>query len=433
MDIVGTSSSHFFAPSRDQTPLPQPSEVGSFDHLGLRACIVRAVRAGGYQRPTPIQARAIPDILQGRDLLGCAQTGTGKTGAFALPVLELLSRSRGESAGQQKIGALVLTPTRELASQIAENFRRYGALTGLRTGTVFGGVSQRGQEQMLARGVEILVATPGRLLDLMSLGRVPLKRLEILVLDEADRMLDMGFLPDVRRILAALPSRRQTLLFSATMPPPIAELAEKILLNPVRVAVTPVATPATKIAQSLYLVNRAQKGDLLQHLLADAAIRRALVFTRTKRRADQVARRLGVAQIRAAAIHGNKSQNARDRALSQFKSGTLRVLVATDIAARGIDVDAVTHVFNYELPEVPETYVHRIGRTARAGASGAALSFCDDGERQQLRDIEKLIGKAVPVVAEHPYPSAARSAHPLPTRGDRRDGRLEHRRRRNDS
>ena len=423
------------APPASQSPAARaghstpaaPPPVVSFDQLGLRSSILRAVREGGYQHPTPIQARAIPHILEGRDLLGCAQTGTGKTGAFALPILERLLGSRGEKADRRQLSALVLSPTRELASQIAESFARYGAHTGLRVGTVFGGVSQRAQEQMLARGLDVLVATPGRLLDLMSSRRVPLARLEVLVLDEADRMLDMGFLPDVRRILAALPSQRQTLLFSATMPPPIAELAEKILKGPVRVAVTPVATPATRIAQSLYFVDRAKKPNLLEHILAGSTIHRALVFTRTKRRADQVAKRLEGAQIRAAAIHGNKSQGARERALAQFKSGAIRVLVATDIAARGIDVDAISHVVNYELPEVPETYVHRIGRTARAGASGAALSFCDAEERQHLRDIERLIGKQVQVVTEHPYPSAAASTAAQPKPAARHRGRSRNR------
>jgi ATP-dependent RNA helicase RhlE len=433
MDIVEPNSSHFLrsASVEQHSALTAPSAVVSFDQLGLRASILRAVREGGYQHPTPIQARAIPHVLDGRDLLGCAQTGTGKTGAFALPILERLLRSRNETTDRRKIGALVLTPTRELASQIAQSFERYGAHTDLRMGTVFGGVSQRAQEQMLARGIDVLVATPGRLLDLMSLRRVPLGRMEVLVLDEADRMLDMGFLPDVRRILAALPSERQTLFFSATMPPPIAELSERILKSPVRVAVTPVASTATGIAQSLYFVDGAKKGSLLEHILSNGSIRRALVFTRTKRRADQVASRLGLAQVRAAAIHGNKSQSARERALAQFKNGTIRVLVATDIAARGIDVDAISHVVNYELPEVPETYVHRIGRTARAGASGAALSFCDAGERQQLRDIERRSGKPVPVVTEHPYPSsassAAPSAPPRPGRAARPRGRFRNR------
>jgi ATP-dependent RNA helicase RhlE len=380
--------------------------VGRFEHLGLGSSLLRAVREEGYDCPTPIQADAIPPILEGRDLLGCAQTGTGKTAAFALPILERLARLRAHRGDGRSIRALVLAPTRELASQIGESFRRYGAHTRLRVGTVFGGISQRGQEQALRHGLDILVATPGRLLDLISQRLVPLSGLEVLVLDEADRMLDMGFLPDVSRIIAQLPRARQTLLFSATLPAPIDRLASTILNAPVRVAVTPVASTADKVAQSLYFVDRAQKGALLEHVLKNGAVRRALVFTRTKRSANQVALRLSRASIRAEVIHGNKSQGARERALGQFKNGSIRVLVATDIAARGIDVDAISHVVNYELPDVPETYVHRIGRTARAGASGAALSFCDVAEHAQLRGIERLIRMSVPVVAEHPYRSA---------------------------
>jgi ATP-dependent RNA helicase RhlE len=373
-----------------------------FDQLGLGPSLLRAVREAGYDHPTPIQAQAIPRVLQGSDLIGCAQTGTGKTAAFALPILERLARSRGGERTSRAIRALVLSPTRELASQIGDCFRTYGAYTGARTGTLFGGVSQHGQEQMLRRGIDVLVATPGRLLDLMSQRLVPLGGLEVLVLDEADRMLDMGFLPDVKRILAALPRKRQTLLFSATMPEPIEQLANAFLHAPVRIAVTPVASTAERIAQSIYFVDRSNKPALLEHVLGSGTIGRALVFTRTKRGANQVAQRLSRASIRAEAIHGNKSQSARERALGQFKNGAIRVLVATDIAARGIDVDSISHVVNYELPEVPETYVHRIGRTARAGASGAALSFCDAAERPHLRGIEKLIRMSVPV-AEHPY------------------------------
>ena len=424
MNIV---SSHPSRPSVAPPPRPtsSPASVPAsvptvpFDQLGLSPCILRAVREEDYAHPTPIQARAIPHILDGRDLLGCAQTGTGKTAAFALPILERLMRARHHGA-DRRIGALVLTPTRELASQIGENFQRYGAYTGLRCGTVFGGVSQRAQEQMLGRGVDILVATPGRLLDLISQRRVPLAKIEVLVLDEADRMLDMGFLPDVKRILATLPSKRQTLFFSATMPPPIQQLAETMLNAPMRVAVTPVATMADRIEQSLYFVDRTKKGSLLEHILASATIPRALVFTRTKRRADQVVLRLRQASIRAEAIHGNKSQGARERALAQFKSGTIRLLVATDIAARGIDVESISHVINYELPDSPETYVHRIGRTARAGASGTALSFCDAAERDQLRGIERLIGMTVPVITHHPYLSADQSAVAHPRTGRHR-------------
>jgi len=390
-----------------------------FDQLALSPAILSAIREGGYETPTPIQSRAIPHVLEGRDLLGCAQTGTGKTAAFALPILERLLRSRlspvprpglprvvGDfpgSRGETHIRALVLAPTRELAAQIGDDFQSYGRHTGLRAGVIFGGVSQHGQEQTLRRGIDILVATPGRLLDLMSQRLVRLGQLEILVLDEADRMLDMGFLPDVRRIFAAVPRKRQTLLFSATMPEPIESLASTFMIAPVRVAVAPIAATADKITQSLYLVDRGQKGPLLEHVLRDRGIRRALVFTRTKRAANQVALRLTRASIHAEAIHGNKSQAARTRALGRFKAGSLRVLVATDIAARGIDVDSISHVVNYELPEVPETYVHRIGRTARAGACGAALSFCDETERSQLQGIERLIRMRVPVVTDHPY------------------------------
>ncbi|HMI85458.1 MAG TPA: DEAD/DEAH box helicase [Polyangiaceae bacterium] len=406
MNITASQHSHSsVAPVHHAAPVASSLPTVAFDQLGLSPDLLRAVRETGYTHPTPIQVRAIPHVLEGRDLLGCAQTGTGKTAAFALPILDRLLRSRDHRSDRRQIGALVLTPTRELASQINENFQAYGAYTGLRCGTVFGGVSQRAQEQMLARGLDILVATPGRLLDLISLRRVPLAKLEVLVLDEADRMLDMGFLPDVRRILAVLPKKRQTLFFSATMPEPIRQLTETILNAPVRVAVTPVASTAERITQSLYFVDRTKKGPLLEHILANRTIDRALVFTRTKRRADQVALRLCQASIGAKAIHGNKSQGARERALADFKSGDIRVLVATDIAARGIDVDSISHVVNYELPEVPETYVHRIGRTARAGASGAALSFCDASERTQLRDIERLLGMPVPKVTQHPYPS----------------------------
>jgi ATP-dependent RNA helicase RhlE len=401
--------------------LPDP-----FGHLGLAPTLLRAVHEQGYSRPTPIQEIAIPHVLAGRDLLGCAQTGTGKTAAFALPILQRFLGSRADAKKKPSIRALVLSPTRELAAQIGEGFQNYGRYTGLRTGVIFGGVSQHAQERMLRSGVDILVATPGRLLDLLSQRLVGFSGLEVLVLDEADRMLDMGFLPDVRRILAALPRKRQTLFFSATMPEPIEQLSSTILNAPVRLAVTPVASTVDNVSQSLYFVDRGQKSALLEHVLRNGDTSRALVFTRTKRGANQVALRLGQASIRALAIHGNKSQAAREQALAHFKSGAIRVLVATDIAARGIDVDSISHVVNYELPDVPETYVHRIGRTARAGATGAALSFCDAAERPQLRDIEKLIRMPVPVVAEHPY----RSASPAPRPASQpRHHRTEHRNR----
>jgi ATP-dependent RNA helicase RhlE len=383
--------------------VPAPTGVDRFDQLALDPALLRAVRELRYERPTPIQARAIPIVLGGKDLLGCAQTGTGKTAAFALPILDRLIRSRAAGESRRPIRALVLAPTRELASQITEDFQNYGRYTALRASVIFGGVSQRRPEQDLQRGADILVATPGRLLDLISQRLVALSRVEVLVLDEADRMLDMGFLNDVKRILACVPRRRQTLFFSATMPPAIEKLASTILDAPVLVAVSPVASTAEKVAQSLYLVGRGDKGALLQHVLRDGEIRRALVFTRTKRGADRVVQGLSRGSIHAEAIHGNKSQAARERALKRFKAGSIRVLVATDIAARGIDVDSISHVVNYELPEVAETYVHRIGRTARAGAAGIALSFCDATERTQLRAIERLIRMTLPVVEGHPF------------------------------
>jgi ATP-dependent RNA helicase RhlE len=392
--------------------------IDRFEQLDLDPALLRALRELGYEKPTPIQARAIPVLLSGKDLLGCAQTGTGKTAAFALPILQRLSRSntspnRPSGEGRRPIRALVLAPTRELASQIAAAFRDYGRYTGLRECVIFGGVNQRRQEQDLRRGADVLVATPGRLLDFISQRLIVFSELEVLVLDEADRMLDMGFVRDVKRILSYLPRQRQTLFFSATMPPEIEKLASTILNAPERVAVSPVASTAEKIAQSLYFVNRGDKGALLRHILGDGDIRRALVFTRTKRGANRVVEGLSRGSIHAEAIHGNKSQAARERALQRFKAGTIRVLVATDIAARGIDVDSISHVVNYELPEVAETYVHRIGRTARAGASGAAFSFCDPTERDQLRGIERLIRMTLPVVEKHPFrPPTAVSSSP---------------------
>jgi ATP-dependent RNA helicase RhlE len=373
-----------------------------FHDLKLIEPLLRAVQAEGYHEPTPIQTQAIPHILAGRDLIGCAQTGTGKTAAFALPILQRLAadsarRARGE------IRVLVLSPTRELAAQIGDSFATYGRHTGLKHQVIYGGVGQNPQIQGLRRGNDILVATPGRLLDLMNQGVIRLSAIEIFVLDEADRMLDMGFIHDVRRVIKALPTRRQTLLFSATMPQAIQELADHILTDPVRVEVTPQATTVEKIAQSVFFVNKKDKRALLEHILGDQGIRRALVFTRTKHGANKLVQQLGRSRIEAEAIHSNKSQSARERALANFKAGRTRVLVATDIAARGIDVDDVTHVINFDLPNEPESYVHRIGRTARAGASGIAYSLCDADERKYLRDIEKLIRLRVPVIAEHPY------------------------------
>ena len=373
-----------------------------FQDLKLIEPLMRAVRAEGYDEPTPIQAQAIPYVLAGKDLIGCAQTGTGKTAAFALPIMQRLVAAN-EKRQRGTIRVLVLSPTRELASQISESFTVYGRHTGLKSIVIFGGVGQQPQVDQLRRGADVLVATPGRLLDLMNQRIVKLDTIEVFVLDEADRMLDMGFIHDVRRIISALPTRRQTLLFSATMPQDIQDLADRILINPVRVEVTPQATTVEKIAQSVFFVDKKDKRALLEHLLDDKAIRRALVFTRTKHGANKLVQQLDRANIQAEAIHGNKSQTARERALSNFKTGRTRVLVATDIAARGIDIEDVTHVINFDLPNIPESYVHRIGRTARAGAEGIAFSFCDVEEREYLRDIEKLIRLRVPVVAEHPY------------------------------
>jgi ATP-dependent RNA helicase RhlE len=371
-----------------------------FEQLGIIEPILKALQAEGYTTPTPIQQQAIPVLLEGRDLLGCAQTGTGKTAAFAVPILQLLSEQQNPPRG---IRALILTPTRELAIQIEESFKAYGKGLKLRHAVIFGGVSQHTQVNTLRNGVDILIATPGRLLDLMQQRIVSLNHIEKFVLDEADRMLDMGFIHDVKRIITKLPEERQTLFFSATMPTEIARLSQTILRDPVKVEVTPVATTAETIVQALFFVDKAEKRKLLMHLLEDGEIKRVLVFTRTKHGADRVVKDLAKAGVGAEAIHGNKSQQARQRALTNFKNGRTRVLVATDIAARGIDVDDLTHVINYELPNIPETYVHRIGRTGRAGAMGIALSFCDSEEKEYLRDIHKLIKTAIPVISDHPW------------------------------
>ncbi|WP_333819134.1 DEAD/DEAH box helicase [Ohtaekwangia sp.] len=376
----------------------------TFENLNLIEPLLRALKSEGYTQPTPIQAQAIPVLLQRKDLLGCAQTGTGKTAAFALPILQLLHTDELYVKGPAGIKALILTPTRELAVQIGESFAAYGKHLRLSHTVIFGGVSQRNQTDALKAGVDILIATPGRLLDLMDQRFVKLQNLKMLVLDEADRMLDMGFIHDVKKVIARIPAKRQTIFFSATMPPEIASLANTILTNPVKVEVTPVSSTANTIKQSVYFVEKNNKRKLLNLLLQDKSISTALVFTRTKHGADRVARQLNDAGIRAEAIHGNKSQGARQRALTNFKSRTIRVLVATDIAARGIDVEELTHVINFELPNVPETYVHRIGRTGRAGANGISISFCDEEEKEFLTDIQKLIGKKIPVVQDHPYP-----------------------------
>jgi ATP-dependent RNA helicase RhlE len=374
----------------------------SFADLRLAEPLTRALAADGYETPTPIQQQAIPPLLEGRDLLGIAQTGTGKTAAFALPILHRLAAAARRPA-RRTCRALVLAPTRELALQIAESFSRYGRFLALRTACVFGGVSERPQIQALLPGVDVLVATPGRLLDLIGQRALSLSELDVFVLDEADRMLDMGFIHDVRRIVRLLPAERQTALLSATMPADIASLARDLLRQPVRVEVTPPATTVERIRQQVLFVEASKKRDLLVHLLQDATIRRALIFTRTKNNANRVSVALEQAGIAASAIHGNKSQGARQKALAQFRDGRLRVLVATDIAARGIDIDDVTHVFNFDLPNEPESYVHRIGRTARAGADGVAIAFCDAGETSYLRDIERTTRQKVPVFAAHPF------------------------------
>ena len=389
----------------------------TFQQLHLLPQLLQAVDELGYVQPSPIQAQAIPPVLKGRDLIGCAQTGTGKTAAFAIPILQRLH----EHAGKRRapIRALVLTPTRELALQIGESFDQYGKYLKLRHTVIFGGVGQAPQVEALQKGVDILVATPGRLNDLCGQGYIDLSGIETFVLDEADRMLDMGFIHDVRKVIARLPEKRQTLLFSATMPQEIAELSRSILHDPVRVEVTPQSTTVDAIEQRLYKVDKGNKKLLLQHVLQDQSLDSVLVFTNTKHGADRVVKELGRAGIAAMAIHGNKGQTARIRALDSFKNGVIRVLVATDIAARGIDVNELAAVVNYELPNVPETYVHRIGRTGRAGRTGAAISFCNYDELAYLRDIEKLIRKTIPVVEDHPWPMEVFEATPKKQREPR--------------
>ena len=380
--------------------------MNAFSELKLIEPLLRALHAEKYETPTPIQAQAIPHLLEGHDLLGIAQTGTGKTAAFALPILQRLAANKLRAA-PKSTRVLVLTPTRELAVQICDSFRTYGRHLHLSYALVFGGVGQHPQVTALARGVDVLIATPGRLIDLMNQRHIQFNSVETFVLDEADRMLDMGFIRDVRKIAATLPATRQTLLFSATMPDAIAGLAASVLRNPRRVEVTPPATTVERIRQQLFFVQKADKKALILDVLKDKSIQRALVFTRTKRGADRLAEHLGKSGVRADAIHGNKSQNARQRALEAFRAGRVRVLVATDIAARGIDIDGITHVINFELPNEPESYVHRIGRTARAGAQGTAISFCDAEEKSFLRDIEKAIRQPVPVHVAHPFHAAS--------------------------
>ena len=384
-----------------------------FKSLGIMPAILKAIKEEQYVEPTDIQDQAIPLILTGRDVLGCAQTGTGKTAAFAIPTLQRIIEMKQEglsSASSQSgkkhdgIQSLILTPTRELAIQIKDSFHAYGRHVYLKTGVIFGGVPQGPQEKMIKDGLDILVATPGRLNDLMNQGIIKLDKVKILILDEADRMLDMGFIHDVKRIVAKVPSERQTLLFSATMPKEISALADAMLKHPAKVSVTPEVVTVEAISQSVYLVNKANKRKLLIHLLNDPKLESVLVFTRTKHGADRVVRELVKAHISAMAIHGDKSQNSRQNALENFRKGAIRVLVATDIAARGIDIDELSYVINFDLPNVPETYVHRIGRTGRAGLSGIAMSFCDVEELPLLKDIEKTIGKRIPEVKEHPFP-----------------------------
>lgn len=377
-----------------------------FENLNLITPIKKALVTEGYVEATPIQEAAIPSILKGKDFLGCAQTGTGKTAAFAIPILQILCGKQKVIKGPKNIKALILAPTRELAIQIGESFDAYGKHMNLTSAVIFGGVSQKNQTDALRGGVDILVATTGRLLDLMQQKFINIHHVEMFVLDEADRMLDMGFLRDVKKVIAQLPKIRQTMLFSATMPPEISKLVDSILVDPVKVAVTPVSSTIELIDQAVYYVDKKDKKPLLIHLLQDKSIASALVFSRTKHGANKITKDLNNSGIEAQAIHGNKSQSARQLALNNFKTGITRVLVATDIAARGIDVEELSHVVNFDLPNIPETYVHRIGRTGRAGLGGVALSFCDEEEKPFLKDIQKLIAKSIPVIEDHPYPAS---------------------------
>ncbi|MBT4332096.1 MAG: DEAD/DEAH box helicase [Candidatus Cloacimonetes bacterium] len=375
-----------------------------FENLGLIQPLLKAIKEKNYTEPTQIQSKSIPLVLSGQDVLGCAQTGTGKTAAFAIPILQHLYQERHGKSNSRKIRSLIITPTRELAIQIAESFTLYGKYTKIRNTVIFGGVKQRAQTDALRRGVDILVATPGRLLDLMDQGYIRLNDVEYFVLDEADRMLDMGFINDIRKIIAKLPVKRQSLFFSATMPRKIVELSHKILRNPTKVEVSPEAPTVEIIQQNLYYTNRASKKDLLFHILRDSKIEHVLLFSRTKHGCDRIVRNLKSQKIKAAAIHGDKTQNNRQKALEQFKAGEIRVLVATDIAARGIDINKLKYVINYDIPNISETYVHRIGRTGRAGEEGSAISICEPEENGYIRDIEKLIKRKITVVENNPFP-----------------------------
>ncbi len=376
----------------------------TFSELNLIDPLKVALDEAGYTKPTPIQAQAIPALLSGQDLLGCAQTGTGKTAAFALPILHNLTQFHKKTTPRHT-RVLVLTPTRELAIQVHESFTTYGKNLRLKYAVVFGGVGQTPQVKAMSLGVDVLVATPGRLMDLIEQGFIKLNALEVFVLDEADRMLDMGFIHDIKKILKLLPPKRHNLFFSATMPAEIEKLANSILVNPTRVEVTPVSSTAEMISQNVMFVDRENKRPLLKHVLEDQTLKKVIVFSRTKHGANKISDYLGKNNILSEAIHGNKSQTARQKALENFKAGKIRVLIATDIAARGIDVDEITHVINFDLPNVSEDYVHRIGRTARAGTSGVAISFCDSEEKAFLKDIEKLIGKSINILSDHPYHS----------------------------
>jgi ATP-dependent RNA helicase RhlE len=374
-----------------------------FENLNLIAPILSAIKSKGYTTPTPIQIQAIPPILEGRDIMGCAQTGTGKTAAFAIPMLQKLYENKVSGKWPRGIKVLIVTPTRELAIQIGESFTDYGRGLGLDHAVIFGGVKQHAQVRKLKRGVDIVIATPGRLLDLQNQGYVPLDNLKFFTLDEADRMLDMGFVHEIKKLIKKIPPNRQSLFFSATMPDSIIKLANSMLTNPVHVSVTPDAPTAEMVDHSMYMVEKAKKKELLRHVLKDSAIPSALVFTRTKHGADKLAKFLNVSGIKTEAIHGNKSQNARQKALQNFKANQTRVLVATDIAARGIDIKELSHVINFEIPNEPETYVHRIGRTGRAKKEGTALSFCDESERDFVEDIHKLINQQIPIIESHPF------------------------------